>query len=247
MRKMYLLIGSVALGVGLVLGVVGYALATTPADGNSRLAFWDKKDSQSTTAPIGGSSGDSTTGPLIPGELNTGLLNPDSNTPGGLDPFSPEEEALDPSAVESGTTTTPNSTQSSVPENLAQEITADYKLNIATLFEAWKSADMVSFRAQLAKAYTGDLFEKHARQAEPFIAQGVGIEVSDIRFDDVKVDLATANSATLTASYNYVAQDYDIGNEAVMGESNKHQVKTRVNMVKKDARWLITGETILQP
>ncbi|KTE93807.1 hypothetical protein AT727_02305 [Desulfitobacterium hafniense] len=233
MRKMYLLIGSVALGVGLVIGVVGHALATTPADGNPRLAFWNK-DSQSTTGAIGGMLNDSTSGSaLSPNNPDNGL-NP-------LHPYSPEEEVLDPAELEPGKAT------NNVPEDLAQAILTDYKLNVATLFEAWKSPDMTAFRAKLAEAYTGELFEKHARQAEPFIAQGVGMEVSSIRFDELKVDSAASTSATLTAVYSYVAQDYDIGNQMTLGESTKHQVKVRANLVKKDTRWLITGETLLEP
>lgn len=233
MRKMYLLIGSVALGVGLVIGVVGHALATTPADGNPRLAFWNK-DSQSTTGNIGGMLNDSTSGSaLSPNNPDNGL-NP-------LHPYSPEEEVLDPAELEPGKAT------NDVPEDLAQAILADYKLNVATLFEAWKSPDMIAFRAKLAEAYTGELYEKHARQAEPFIAQGVGMEVSSIRFDELKVDSAASTSATLTAVYSYVAQDYDIGNQMTLGESTKHQVKVRANLVKKDTRWLITGETLLEP
>ncbi|MEM5816957.1 MAG: hypothetical protein AAGU16_03725, partial [Desulfitobacterium hafniense] len=219
MRKMYLLIGSVALGVGLVIGVVGHALATTPADGNPRLAFWDK-DSQSTTGAIGGMLNDSTSGSALnPNNPDNGL-NP-------LHPYSPEEEVLDPAELE------PGKAMNNVPEDLAQAILTDYKLNVATLFEAWKSPDMTAFRAKLAEAYTGELFEKHARQAEPFIAQGVGMEVSSIRFDELKVDSAASTSATLTAVYSYVAQDYDIGNQMTLGESIKHQIKVRANLVKK--------------
>lgn len=233
MRKMYLLIGSVALGVGLVTGAVGHALATTPADGSPRLAFWNK-DSQSTTGAVGGMLNDSTSGSaLSPNNPGNGL-NP-------LHPYSPEEEVLDPAELE------PGKAANNVPEDLAQAILTDYKLNVATLFEAWKSPDMTAFRAKLAEAYTGELFEKHARQAEPFIAQGVGMEVSSIRFDELKVDSAAPTSATLTAVYSYVAQDYDIGNQMTLGESTKHQIKVRANLVKKDTRWLITGETLLEP
>lgn len=247
MRKMYLLIGSVALGVGLVIGVVGHALATTPEDGNPRLAFWNK-DSQSTTGAIGGMLNDSTSGSaLSPNNPDNGLnpfgsggLTPQAGMD-GLHPYSPEEEVLDPAELEPGKAT------NNVPEDLAQAILTDYKLNVATLFEAWKSPDMTAFRAKLAEAYTGELLEKHARQAEPFIAQGVGMEVSSIRFDELKVDSAASTSATLTAVYSYVAQDYDIGNQMTLGESTKHQVKVRANLVKKDTRWLITGETLLEP
>lgn len=233
MRKMYLLIGSLALGIGLLLGAVGYALATTSVDGDSRLAFWDNNDSKSTAGPITGSLNGPTLGTTGPNDLShfdelSGISS------------SPEEEDLN--LDETMTSGNPKT----VPEELAQVIISDYKLNIATLFEAWKTIDMVSFRAELSKAYTGDLFEKHARQAEPFIAQGVGIDVSDIRFNSVKVDAATATSATLTASYNYLAKDYDLGNEVAMGENVEHEVKVRVNMVKNDERWLITGETTLQ-
>ncbi|WP_019851370.1 hypothetical protein [Desulfitobacterium sp. PCE1] len=225
MRKMYLLIGSVALGVGLVIGIVGYALATTPTDGNSRLTFWNKENG------------------LYTSELGEGAPQTGMDV---LYPHSPEEEALDPTEAGSEEVTIPSTASNNVSEDLAQEILADYKLNVAALFEAWKSPDMVAFRKQLEEAYTGELFEKHARQAESFIVQGVGMEVSSILFEEVKVDTATMTSATLTATYNYVAHDYDIGNQMAIGESTKHQVKVRVNMVKKDTRWLITGETVLE-
>ncbi|MGE4272426.1 MAG: hypothetical protein AB7E31_06085 [Desulfitobacterium sp.] len=247
MRKMYVLIGSIALGVGLVIGVVGYALATTPADGNPRLAFWENKDSISTSG-VDSNSGQSNS-LTNPSELGIYPVDPnDMATTGGMLSVNPEQENLDSTEVidphDPNIPNTPN-TAKNVPTELAELIISDYKLNLGSLFDAWKSTDMVSFRARLSEAYMGELFEKHARQAERFIAQGVGIEVSDIRFDSVTIEAATATSATLTAYYHYIAKDYDIGNQIAMGGNTEHQVKVRVNMVKDNDRWLTAGETLL--
>ncbi|MGI1658520.1 MAG: hypothetical protein ACRKFN_06040 [Desulfitobacterium sp.] len=250
MRKMYVLIGSIALGVGLVIGVVGYALATTPADGNPRLAFWENKDSVPTSGVD--SNFDQSNSLTNPSELGIYPVDPnDSATTGGMLSVNPEQENLDsaegidPHDPNILNTPDTSGTSKNIPTELTELIISDYKLNLGSLFDAWKSTDMVSFRAQLSEAYTGELFEKHARQAERFIAQGVGIEVSDIRFDSVTVEAATATSATLTAYYHYIAKDYDIANEIAMGGNTEHQVKVRVNMVKDNGRWLTAGETLL--
>lgn len=253
MRKMNWLVGSIALGIGLVIGMVGYALAITPVDGDSRLmSFLGNKDAQAVT----GSLQDSDT--QTSGAQNP--TTPDPNTLGANSPLGTtgtNSESFPGSASGEGDTSTagttfpnsatlPDSQSNGVPVELAQSIIADYKQDIGLFFEAWKSPEMVSFRSKLSKAYTGDLYEKHARQAESFLAQGVGIEISNIRFDQVNVESATATAATLTAVYHYVAQDYDIGEQSAFGEKKDHQVKVRVNLIKDSARWMITGETPIQ-
>jgi hypothetical protein len=259
MRKMNWLVGSIALGIGLVIGMVGYALAITPVDGDSRLmSFW-KKDAQ----PVTGTLQDSgTQSPVPPGPSDLNLLQPqgsqlspnDSNGLGVNPPLGTtgtNSEGYPNSASGEGALTTPGtavpgSQSPGVPAEVSQKIVSDYKQNIGIFFEAWKSTDMMSFRSKLIKAYTGDLYEKHARQAESFIAQGIGIDVRDIRFDQLTVVSATATSATLTASYHYAAQDYDLGEQVAMGEKTEHQVNVRVNLIKNSNRWLITGETPIQ-
>lgn len=240
MRKMNWLVGSIALGIGLVIGMVGYALAITPVDGDSKLVnFWKDKPVTGTLQDQAPQSPTDTLNPLSPEENSL-------ETPGTTNDSLPGS-ASGEGALNIPATSDPTFTQNSgVPTELAQKITTDYKQDIALFFDAWKSPEMMSFRSKLIKAYTGDLYEKHARQAERFIAQGIGIEVSQIQFDQVNVESATANAATLTASYRYVSQDYDIGEQVTIGEPTEHQVKVRVNLIKDNTRWLITGETPLQ-
>lgn len=253
MRKKNWLVGSIALVIGLVIGMVGYALAITPVDGDSRLmSFLGNKDAKAATGSLQDANA-----------LTSGAQNPtpsDSNALGGNPPLGTagmNSESFPGSASGEGDLSTsgtifpnsetlPNSQNNGVPAGIAQSIIADYKQDIGLFFEAWKSPEMVSFRSKLSKAYTGDLFEKHARQAESYIAQGVGIEISNIRFNQVNVESATAAAATLTAVYQYVAQDYDIGEQTPFGEKKDHQVKVRVNLIKDNARWKITGETPIQ-
>lgn len=267
MRKMNWLVGSIALGIGLVIGMVGYALAiTTPVDGDSRLVnFWRNKETQPVTGSLQNSD---TQSPITSNPSDLNVLTPEGNL---WSPTDPNSLGTNPSLGTSGTNSdsypdsasgegaltipgttlptpsiTPKSQSNGVPAELAQKIIADYKQDIGLFFEAWKSTEMVSFRTKLNKAYTGELYEKHARQAESFIAQGLGMEVSDIRFDQVIVESATASAATLTAAYYYVAQDYNIGEQAPVGEKKEHQVNVRVNLIKDNPRWLITGETPIQ-
>lgn len=266
MRKMNWLVGSIALGIGLVIGMVGYALAITPVNGDSRLmSFLGNKDSQSVTGTMQNSD------PQSPDALNSSgsnVLTPEGNLLGSTEPnslgtnpalgtselnsesypgsASGEGDLNTPGVTQPNSATLPNAQSNGVSAEITQKVVADYKQDIGFFFEAWKSPEMVSFRAKLNKAYTGDLYEKHARQAEGFIAQGVGIEVSGIRFDQVIVESATATAATLTASYHYVAQDYNIGDQTPVGNKTEHQVKVRVNLIKDNTRWLITGETPIQ-
>jgi hypothetical protein len=253
MRKMNWLVGSIALVIGLVIGMVGYALAITPVDGDSRLmSFLGNKDAKAVT----GSLQDSNTqtqdaqNPMTPDPNALGANSPLGTTGMNSESF-PGSASGEGDLFTSGTTfpnseTLPNSQSNGVAAEIAQSIIADYKQDIGLFFEAWKSPEMVSFRSKLSKAYTGDLYEKHARQAESYIAQGVGIEISNIRFDQVNVESATSTAATLTAVYQYVAQDYDIGEQTPFGEKKNHQVKVRANLIKDNARWVITGETPIQ-
>lgn len=242
MRKMNWLVGVIALGIGLVIGMVGYALAITPVDGTSRLvSFWENKESQTVTGSLQDSD---TQSPITPNPSDLDVLG----TSGTSSDSYPGSASGEGTVTIPGTSSpiAPNSQSNGVPAELSQKVITDYKQDIGLFFEAWKSTEMVSFRSKLNKAYTGELYEKHARQAESFIAQGLGIEVNDIRFDRVTVESATAAAATLTATYNYVAQDFNIGEQTPVGNKTEHQVNVRVNLIKDSTRWLITGETPLQ-
>lgn len=129
---------------------------------------------------------------------------------------------------------------------MAQQVITDYKQNIGIFFGAWKSTDMASFRLKLAKAYTGDLFEKHARRAEEYLVQGIGLDVSRIVFDQVDVESVTENTATLRVDYRYTARDYNLTDGTAVGEEHEQIVQVRVNLVKQNSRWVITGESTIQ-
>lgn len=139
-----------------------------------------------------------------------------------------------------------NANPDSILNQAEQPIVADYKQDIGIFFGAWKSADMETFRLKLAKAYTGELFEKHARRAEEFLVQGVGLDVSQITFDQVDVESADANTATLRADYRYKARDYSLADGASFGEEHEQTVQVRVNLLKQNSRWMITGENSIQ-
>lgn len=76
MRKINWIVGSVALGLGMAIGIVGYAVATTPATGNSLLTkFGAGKETQvlsdgvqSTDSVLGNSNPDLNVDPLTPSE-----------------------------------------------------------------------------------------------------------------------------------------------------------------------------------
>lgn len=125
------------------------------------------------------------------------------------------------------------------------QIIADYKQDIGIFFGAWKSTDIDAFRQKLEKAYVGDLLERHIRQAQEFLVQGVGLEATEISFDQVDVEAADANTATLWVKYRYKARDYSLADGATFGEEHEQVVKIRVNMLKQNSRWLITGETLI--
>ncbi|KGK85026.1 hypothetical protein DP73_18565 [Desulfosporosinus sp. HMP52] len=129
---------------------------------------------------------------------------------------------------------------------LTQQVITDYKQNIGTFFGAWKSTDMATFRLKLGKAYTGDLFEKHARRAEEYLVQGIGLDVSQIVFDQIDVESVTDNTATLRVDYRYTARDYSLTDGTPVGEEHEQIVQVRVNLIKQNSRWLITGESTIQ-
>ena len=104
---------------------------------------------------------------------------------------------------------------------------------------------MKAFRAELAKGYSGALFERHARQAEGYISKGMGMEASKITFDNVTVETANADTATLRADYRYTASDYNLTDAVSVGAPSEHTVHIRVNLIKTNQRWVITGETPL--
>lgn len=240
MRKINWLIGSITLGMGMVIGIVGYAAATTPSTGNSlltKLGIGKEAQMVSSTVKSDAANTDS---------LNTNTTSPNTASP-NMNP-SPDLNGNPslPASASGEDSTAENNGSSSVPNELAQKIISDYKQDIGYFFGAWKTADMIKFRSSLSKAYVGDLYEKHARQAEGYITQGVGMDVSDLRFDEVKVESSTANSATLQATYQYTAQDYSLGEETSQGEKTEHLVHIRVNLIQANGRWLISGETSLE-
>ncbi len=134
----------------------------------------------------------------------------------------------------------------SILNQAEQQIVADYKQDIGIFFGAWKSADINTFRLKLAKAYTGELYERHSRRAEEYLDQGVGLDVTKITFDHIDVESADANTATLRVEYRYVARDYSLADGTSFGEAHEQIVQVRVNLLKLDSRWLITGESSVQ-
>ena len=69
-----------------------------------------------------------------------------------------------------------------------EKIISDYKKNLGILFEAWKADDIAVFRELVTGAYTGQLMETHIQKAEKFLPNGVGLYISDISFDDMRID-----------------------------------------------------------
>lgn len=154
------------------------------------------------------------------------------------------EETDQESPVQSGESSQ-NNISGSILETDRQKIISDYKLALGILFEAWKAPDMASFRTKISSAYTGDILEKHCVKAEQFISKGVGLYVTKVTFDDVKIESADNNSATLTASYRYSVRDYNLTEKQPEGKELNHLIKLRVNLVKINSQWMITGETII--
>ena len=124
-----------------------------------------------------------------------------------------------------------------------EKIIADYKKNLGILFEAWKAEDMTKFKEMISGAYTGQLMENHIQKAEKYLPNGIGLYISEVSFDDIRVESADKHSATVKAIYRYTVSDYDIDESYPYGEEFKHFVHVRTNLVKVDSDWLITGET----
>lgn len=232
MRKTNLLIGTLALGLGVILGVVGFAIALNP---NSPTSIFYKLTGNANTNTNANATqtvasavqpSDST----MPNTADANNLNQDLGTANSANDSSPANSTNNNPAV---------------PAQLAQQIIADYKQDIGLFFDAWKSKDIATFKTTLAKAYAGDLFQKHAQRAEAFLNQGIGLDVSKITFNQVNVEQADSNTATLQADYNYVATDYNLTDSTPVGETHEQSVHVRANLVKIDSRWLITGETTL--
>jgi len=212
MRKMNLLFGALALGLGVIVGTVGVSLLTNTS---SPTSFISKLRGQDNIQTVNG---------LVDATQTSPLLNPLQDEPS-------EANAL--------YSTNPDS----ILNQAEQQIIADYKQDIGTFFGAWKSADMNDFRLKLAKAYTGELLEKHARRAEEFLGQGIGLDVTQITFDQVDVESSDANTATLRVNYRYKARDYNLTEGTSFGEEHEQNVQLRANLLKQNSRWVITGES----
>ena len=217
MRKMKLLFGALALGLGVIVGTLGVSLLTNPSSPGS---FISKLRGQNSVQTVTAGVDDST---QTPPDLNT-VQDDLSATNAALYSANPD----------------------SILNQAEQQIVADYKQDIGIFFGAWKSADIDTFRLKLAKAYTGELFEKHARRAEEFLVQGIGLDVTQITFDQVHVESSDANTATLRVDYRYKAKDYSLADGASFGEEHEQTVKVRVNLLKQNSRWIITGENSIQ-
>lgn len=238
MRKLNYLFGVLALGLGVLIGTLGvsaFSNSSGPAAFISKLRGQDKIQTLSGTV-------NEPAQPSISGSVPTevpaiGSAPLDSNTPLASSPQSTE-----PSSAQSTDPSNPK-TDTQATNKLNETIVADYKQDIGIFFDAWKSSDMTEFRQKLSKAYTGDLLEKHARRAENYLLQGIGLDVSQITFDRVDVESAGANSATLRVDYRYTASDYSLLDSAPIGDSHEQNVHARVNLIKQNSRWVITGES----
>lgn len=241
MRKMNFLFGALALGLGVIVGTLGVSLLTNPSSPTSFISRLRGQDKIQTVS--GAVSDPARTSPV----LNTvpDALSENNDPLDGVSPDStlnPAEQKNDaPPLGQNG-----GNKDGTALSPLKQQIITDYKQDIGIFFGAWKSVDIDSFRLKLAKAYTGELFEKHARRAEEYLAQGLGLDVSQITFDRVDVESAEANTATLRVDYRYTARDYSLADATAIGEEHEQNVHVRVNLLKQNSRWVITGESTVQ-
>lgn len=239
MRKVNYLFGALALGLGMLVGTLGVSLFTGssfPATFIAKLHGQDNVQTVSGTAqnsaqPLPEQASDS-------GDTNNGSGTNSSNVNASSNLAGQQNDVLSPDQNGTGKDTP-------ILSPLQQQIIADYKQDIGIFFGAWKSADEAAFRVKLAKAYTGDLLEKHAHRAEGFLAQGIGLDVSQITFDRVDIESSDDNTATLLANYRYTARDYSLADAAPVGEEHEQIVHMRVNLVKQNSHWMITGETTM--
>jgi hypothetical protein len=224
-RKKYLF-GVLALGLGVLAGTLGVLMFS---NSSSPTSFISKLRGQDKIQTVSGAVSE----PIQPSMLNS-ADNPAVNT--ASQPS--DGQTFDQGKVNMAATDALNS--------LNQEIIADYKQDIGVFFDAWKSPDMTTFRQKLSKAYTGDLLEKHVRRAESYLLQGIGLDVSQINFDKIEIESSDANTATLRADYRYTARDYSLTDSASLGDSHEQNVHDRVNLIKENSRWVITGESMVQ-
>lgn len=225
MLKKRWFIPAIALFCGIILGTMGVVLVENPAQPTALLTLMTGKGTASQLANA--ATADT---PTEDGQTTNG----DMSGPAG--------------SVHSGDSTgstADGSTDDAQTTQIKDAIIADYKQNIGTLFDAWKTADMTAFRTKLETAYTGDLLEKHIQEAQPFIEQGTGLNVTYINFDQVVVESYSTGTATLKADYHYLCTDYDLKNQKETGDSHEQTVHVRVNLIKVNSHWTITGETDL--
>lgn len=221
MRKMNWFVAILTLGLGITVAMLGFSVAN-PTSAESLIA---KLRGKSNIQTLANASSGSSQG-----------LN-ESNMPNvGAEVYQPI--VLNSSSDES-------ETNDEIPPQLAQQIITDYKQDIGIFFDAWKSMEMTVFRAKLATGYTGGILEKHANRAEPYLLQGVGLDVIRIDFDQVTLEKANDSTATLRADYRYTASDYIFENDSPAGEAHEQTVSVRVNLIFVNSRWLITGESVL--
>ncbi|WP_407306561.1 hypothetical protein [Desulfosporosinus sp. SB140] len=243
MRKMNYLVGALVLGLGVLVGTLGMSLLP---NSSSATSFISKLRGQENVHTVSGPVADSAQAPLtaniMPDRAAEEPSSSDQSNSGSNSNLNPNLSGQQNNALSSGQN---GSNNNAVPNSLKEQIIADYKQDIGIFFEAWKSVDIDTFRLKLAKAYSGELFEKHARRAEEYLVQGIGLDVSQINFDRVDVESADANTATLRVDYRYTAKDYNIAQGEAVGDAHEQNVHVRVNLVKMNSRWMITGESSL--
>ena len=241
MRKMNYLFGALALGLGVIVGTIGVSLLT---NSSSPTSFISKLRGQEKIQTVSGTVSDpAQTSPFLNTVPNEALSEKSASL--GVDP----DSILNPEGQKNNALSlgqNEDSKDSTALSPLKQQIITDYKQDIGIFFGAWKSVDMETFRLKLAKAYTGELFEKHARRAEEYLVQGLGLDVSQITFDRVDVENANENTATLRVDYRYTARDYSLADATSVGEEHEQNVHVRVNLLKQNSRWIITGESVVK-
>ena len=215
MRKTYWLLTISVFFIGILIGVAGYIVWETSIQPGSH--YQDKDNAAKIDASI------------------FELPNPSIRSHDlGLGPLE-----------ENGTIKDKNQDQNNTDLTQAEQekIISDYKKNLGILFDAWKAEDMPTFRERIANAYTGQLMENHILKAEKYLPNGIGLSISEVSFDDMRIESADKYSATVKAIYRYTVRDYNLAEGYPYGEEYKHFVHVRANLVKIDSRWLITGET----
>ncbi|WP_240983419.1 hypothetical protein [Acididesulfobacillus acetoxydans] len=272
MVKKHLVVSLTSLGLGILIGIGSFLLVSSSASparlfsklrfGTGSLTATSQPGSGQTppadTAQASGSErpqlslnapGNSGTAVNGAGTSGTGS----ASDPGAVSPSSGSDAVPSPSSgpTLSGSSDTTGQGPGQGPGQGSpsagtQAIIADYKQDIGILFDAWKCQNVKAFKAELAKGYAGPVLENHVKQAEPYITQGVGLDVQSVTFDSVTVEDANADTATLRADYRYTAGDCSLKNGQATGAPTDHSVHVRVNLVKMNQRWIITGETPLK-